>query len=675
MARPRRRLLKRTCELARLRQAEAELQGVKEELRESQRVLATLLGNLPGMAYRGKNDREWTMEFVSDGALSLTGYGPDGLIWNRKSSYGELIHPEDREGVWEAVQSAIRDKQPFDIVYRITTACGGEKWVNEKGTGVFNAEGTLCGLEGFIFDITAGKRTEEQLSMLLESLPIVPYICKATGNYAITYVASSIEEVTGFTPEQFLSDPSFWFDHIHQEDRKRVFTELRKLSKDCDNHSEYRLRTKDGEYRWFGDMRRLVCLPDGKVSHVAGTWQDITEAKRLRQESEHRLQQVIQADKLASLGKVVAGVAHEINNPNSFISYNVPIMEETWRLLEPVLMEYSSERQAWQANGLGMGELCQDMEEVIDAIKIGSDRINKVVTDLKDFVRQENGLCEAPLQINAVVEKTLIIVGAQLRKSIGHMDLQLADGLPEVWGSFQKLEQVVANLLVNSAQAMRDRENGRLLVTTRYLERLECILLEIEDNGVGMPTGVMKHIFEPFFTTRRNVGGTGLGLSVSYDLIRAHGGSISVLSRPGVGTRFGVYLPRNPGARSNLRPSVLVLDDDVDYLNRIKIDLHNIEVLPFEARIDLEVVTKFLMERPEIDIVLTKNMIPEESTIELIGRLRKQFPLMTFVLYGENISVTREDVCGEGMPNYILRAPFSVRNLTDLLDSIERQIL
>ncbi|MHC4091380.1 MAG: ATP-binding protein, partial [Planctomycetota bacterium] len=125
--------------------------------------LATLMSNLPGMAYRCLNDRDWTMEFVSEGCFELTGHHPADVVDNNKVSYAQLIHPDDQKAVWNDVQTAVEKSEPFRLVYRITTAAGHEKWVWEQGRGVFSDDGELLALEGFITDITERKRLEEQL--------------------------------------------------------------------------------------------------------------------------------------------------------------------------------------------------------------------------------------------------------------------------------------------------------------------------------------------------------------------------------------------------------------------------------------------------------------------------------------------------------------------------------
>lgn len=133
------------------------------ELRESERRLATLMSNLPGMAYRCQNDPDWTMEFVSDGCLALTGYQAEQLLHNSGASYAQLIHADDREMVWQSVQTALKEKQPFQLIYRIVTARKAVKWVWEQGQGIFDGNGEVVALEGFISDITEGKQAEEEV--------------------------------------------------------------------------------------------------------------------------------------------------------------------------------------------------------------------------------------------------------------------------------------------------------------------------------------------------------------------------------------------------------------------------------------------------------------------------------------------------------------------------------
>jgi len=159
----------RDAEIAQLRRVEQELRAAHAALRESQRAQASLMRTLPGMAYRCRNDPDWTMLFVSEGVHALTGYRPDtltaGLI-----SYGSVIHPEDRARVWREVQSAISNDQPFESTYRIVAANGMHKWVWERGTGLRGPEGDVVAVEGFITDVTALRRAQEEVAQLNANL-------------------------------------------------------------------------------------------------------------------------------------------------------------------------------------------------------------------------------------------------------------------------------------------------------------------------------------------------------------------------------------------------------------------------------------------------------------------------------------------------------------------------
>ncbi len=148
---------------------EAEVGERTAELKESERAMAILLSNLPGMAYRCRNDKNWTMKFISQGCSTLTGHPPEAFIDNAELTYSDIIHPDDRELVWREVQDALREERPYQMVYRITTREGVAKWVWEQGRGVFSEEGDLLGLEGLLNDITETKRATEELRKAKEA--------------------------------------------------------------------------------------------------------------------------------------------------------------------------------------------------------------------------------------------------------------------------------------------------------------------------------------------------------------------------------------------------------------------------------------------------------------------------------------------------------------------------
>jgi PAS domain S-box-containing protein len=518
-------------------------------------------------------------------------------------------------------------------------------------------------------------QTSERLSVVLESLPIVTFTAMGEEHGEINYITGTVEEITGFRPDAFLKDPTFFMEHVHPDDRPVVRSCHLGIGTKGMCGCEFRFRAANGTYRWFSEFCRLIQGPEGSIGRVVGMWQDVTEEKRILQESNTRLQQVIQAHKLASLGEIVAGVVHEINNPNSFIAYNVPLLEEIWKLCEPVVADYAAANPGWGKRGVSYEELRNDMAEIIHAFRIGSDRINRVVSNLKDFSRVEEGAQAKPVSVNDVIEKTLLIVGGQIRRSVSRLDLDLGGDLPLVQGHFQKLEQVMANILVNAHQAIPDKEKGWIRVSTRYIQRLACVVVAIEDNGSGITRAVIDRLFEPFFTTRRDTGGTGLGLSVSYGLIQEHQGVIGVLSRPGVGSRFTVYLPVQPGQQLNLRPLILPLERDLDRLDELQMEVSGIDdsfvhwFYHYEP--SMERMAEYLDQHPEVDIILLTEPAPGVDHAVLLQVLREKFPLLTTVAWGG----VEEDYAGGGgeKPDVYIKGPPDIRKLKRVIEGLARQ--
>ncbi|MGA2937002.1 MAG: ATP-binding protein [Syntrophobacteraceae bacterium] len=321
-----------------------------------------------------------------------------------------------------------------------------------------------------------------------------------------------------------------------------------------------------------------------------------------------------------------------------------------------------------------LNEFCEEMREIIEAIKIGSGRIWSLVSNLKDFARGDEGIAARPVQINEVIEKTLAIVGSQLRKQSYQVNMSLSDNLPSIYGHSQKLEQVMANLLLNAAHALPTKDEGKISVTTRYVGRLRSILIEIEDNGEGIKTEFMSRIFEPFYTTRRTKGGTEPGLSVSYGLVREHGGIIGALSRPGIGSRFTVYLPVEMQAGVRLSPIILCVDDDQGFLNMLrKIFIKvNTDVETLESA---EAALGYLEEHPEVDIVLSDLFMPGMDGWEFLAKVKARSPLIAFILYTGQRDALQGKPKGVPFPDYFLEKPFTIQQLTRLVDSIGRQVL
>jgi PAS domain S-box-containing protein len=477
--------------------------------------------------------------------------------------------------------------------------------------------------------------SNEKLSLLLKSLPIIPFTCDPSDN-RITYVSPVIENITGYPPSAFIGNADFWLDRIHRTDKDRLHAILSGYDAEGRRQQQYRFLCADGSYRWFNDVRHLVCHPDQEHPRIVGTWQDITKEKNIEEESDLRLRQLIQADKLASLGEVVASVAHEINNPNAFISYNIPLLRESWDFFRSAVKRCSARDPQWRFNGMSADDLCSEMDEMLDDIDASSQRINRVVSDLKDFARRDQEDAEREIQVNDVVRKALSIVGPQIRKSFAGTALNLAPELPPIQGHFTKLEQVITNLVVNASQASPAEKRSYLTIKTELLKHRGGVVIHVQDSGSGIPLDVGERVFEPFFTTRHRQGGTGLGLSVSRRLVDEHRGAISYISRPGRGTRFSVYLPLGSGKAIDISPALLWIGAAESLADLLRSRPRTAPGFPSVITAATEgEAWDAIHEHPELKWVVIDLCAFGNAAPEMLASIATEAPLVALACYGE----------------------------------------
>jgi len=273
----------------------------------------------------------------------------------------------------------------------------------------------------------------------------------------------------------------------------------------------------------------------GEVDGVVRWARDVTERVRLQQEAD-------QVSRLAALGEIAAGVAHEINNPNGVILLNLGLLGDFYRDVEPLLEEIAIRQGELELAGLDFAVLREEIPVVLREMQRGAKKIKTIVEDLKNFARREPQRHEEKIDLNEVVMAATRLTANAISKAGARFELALEEGMPLVTGSFQRIEQVVINLLVNACQALP--EPGRALrVSSRHDAGRQFGIIEVADEGRGIAAADLPHIFDPFFTTKRDEGGTGLGLSVSERIVREHGGRLEIVSRSGEGTTATLTLP------------------------------------------------------------------------------------------------------------------------------------
>ena len=257
------------------------------ELKEKHRELETLLSNLPGMAFRCLYNKDWTMKFVSEGAKELTSYDPEELIDGKEKNYGDIIVPEDREMVWEEIKSSIEKRKPYKINYRIETKNGEVKWVWEQGRGIFDEEGNVKYIEGFIEDVSDRKNMEQKLKeeqdrfkSLAETSPFSIFVYRNK----FLYVNPEAVEMTGYSEDELL-DMNFW-DAVAPEHRdmvkERGIARTKEDQEEPPRSYEFKIQRKDGEKKWVHFTGARITY-EGKKAGI-GTALDITERKEYEQE-------------------------------------------------------------------------------------------------------------------------------------------------------------------------------------------------------------------------------------------------------------------------------------------------------------------------------------------------------------------------------------------------------
>jgi len=267
------------------------------------------------------------------------------------------------------------------------------------------------------------------------------------------------------------------------------------------------------------------------------------EFSRVITKEKNMEQQLLQADKLASLGQLVSGIAHEINNPNTFIKGNLIIIQEALSDMLPIIDRAFESDPSLKIARLNYEIFRQSIPVLVDDMVQGANRIKGIVDGLRKFAKKDEGLLNEQVNVNNIIESCLRLVDNQIKRT-SDVNVEFDPDLPEVIGNSQKLQQVVVNVLINASQAI-DKPKGNIMVET-YRENAEEIVVKISDNGKGMDEKTLKQIFDPFFTSKRHHGGTGLGLSIAYGIIKEHKGRIDVESKPGLGTTFYIHLPVSP---------------------------------------------------------------------------------------------------------------------------------
>jgi PAS domain S-box-containing protein len=385
------------------------------------------------------------------------------------------------------------------------------------------------------------KRSEEKYRLLAETAQ--EFIIAIDEDGTIYYVNQAWIEAGGYTQEALLGMP---FAALLPPDQQATFDRrlAQRLAGDRTHFLyETELLTETGRSIPV-EVTSVPLTEPAEPLRILVTARDVTEKKHAAEQARIHREQLFQADKMATLGTLVSGVAHEINNPIMFVMLNAPILQKIWTGAVPILDAHHASQGPFKLGNLSYEQVRERMPRLLGDLVDGAQRVKAIVSDLKDFARKESSAMVDEIDINDVTRKATVLVGNLIKKSTHRFTVDYGADLPPLQGSAQRIEQVIINLLVNACQALPDKECA-LTVQTGYNGAEKGLTVVISDQGIGMSSEVLQRIKDPFYTTKRESGGTGLGLAISERIVEDHGGRMQFTSQPDQGTRVEIFIPTN----------------------------------------------------------------------------------------------------------------------------------
>ncbi len=384
-------------------------------------------------------------------------------------------------------------------------------------------------------------KSEHRFSAALDALPFPVLIW--TGEGEVVFVNRDWTGLTGYRSEDLPSTAAWVAKAFAGRDEAVLASIVERMgSREARHLGVFELANASGKSLvWDFNTAPIGQLGDARMAFIISAV-DITARVVAEREAEERRNLLIRSERLASLGVLVAGMAHEINSPNHTIALTTSLLGEVWSSVRQVLDEALAGREDLLLGGIEYAELREEMPKLIKGVQEASSHIDGIVKGLKDFSRSDEGMELSAVDVNTMVTASIAIMKPQLRKSTDNLVVQLGSGLPLVLGDFNRLEQVMVNLLQNACQALTDRSQS-LVVTSLFDRERNMVLVKVKDGGIGMGAEVIEHIREPFYTTKRSSGGLGLGISISVTIVEELGGNLDWESESGEGTTATLSLP------------------------------------------------------------------------------------------------------------------------------------
>ena len=564
-------------------------ENVEGILRQSESRFQKLAANAPGMLYqlRLAPDGSVSFPYVSSGCWDIFGYQP-GEVRRDGALLLNAVHPEDQEYYLASLHYSAETLRTWKWEGRMLTASGAMKWIQGSSRPEQQKDGSVV-WDGLLMDVSDRKAAEAKihesynlLNSVINGTSDHIFVKDTKGRYVL--VNESLLRTFGISGESIIGKDD-WSIFPSGEAQKIIKMDQAMIESGISRTFEETVVVK-GKTRTFLTTKTPYYDREGKPAGLIGITRDMTDRKQaeealkvseaqLRQQAED-LQQtlrelrqtqahLVHSEKMSSLGQLVAGIAHEINNPVNFIYGNVhPANEYTQDLLRIIDLYQShypdppAELEA-ELEDIDLSFLAEDLPKILKSMEVGAERIKAIVNSLRSFSRMDEAAMKA-VDLHEGIESSLMILQNRLKATMVRspqqeyyrpdIDVIKHYGeLPLVECYAGQLNQVFMNLLLNAIDAidekMQQDSNYQPQITIRTgLTRSSQVTIRFSDNGLGIPNTVKSRIFDPFFTTKSVGKGTGMGLSISYQIItEQHGGTLQCLSIPGQGAEFVITIP------------------------------------------------------------------------------------------------------------------------------------
>jgi PAS domain S-box-containing protein len=474
----------------------------------------------------------------------LFGFEPEGGIPSDEAFY-QRIHPKDRDRVRRDVFLERPDEgSHFDVDFRIVLPDGAIKYLRSTGHPVRNMSGDPIEYVGTSIDVTERKRVEDERERLLASEraafaevvaaqqrfrdlvnSVEGIVWEAdVPSFQFRFISKQAERVLGYPVERWLSEPAFWKEHVHPEDREWALQFCQTATAEKRNQEfEYRMIAADGSVVWLRDMVTVVVEGD-RVTRVRGVMVDLTNRKLAEEALRQAQADLAHVSRVTTMGELTVSLAHEVNQPIAAAVTNANTCMRWLASDTPNIEEARAAAMRIVKDGTRAGEIIS--------------RIRMLFT--KGTAQHEW------VDVNEVIGEMIVLLRAETARHSISVRTELAADLPQVMGDRVQLQQVLMNLMINGVDAMQDANGTRELAIKSQRTENEEVAVSVTDTGVGLPTQQAEQIFNAFFTTKPN--GTGMGLRISRSIIESHRGRLWAADNFPRGATFHFTLPTKADA-------------------------------------------------------------------------------------------------------------------------------